>query len=158
MNVQSRILDILITQAEISQKGLDRLNVRLAGVAEIAARENMSLSGDKEKLLSTLWTVLGGNRKDLRRYDNNLSLLDGLGKYTLEARKHVYAALVTLRGMKAEMKEMRLRVATPDIVGSLIPVEVHMRSIKEGLSRLRRGKNDARHLEETMIKQILAHN
>jgi hypothetical protein len=155
MHVQSKVLDNLIIEAETLQRRLEKLRARLNGIAEISTRESIEVSEDKEKLLGRLWFLLGGHRKDLKRYNNNLALLNGIGTFLQEGKIHVQAALITLRGMKSDMKDLRSRAAAPDVAGSLIPREVHIKSIQAGLSRLKRGKDLAGRLEEEMIQKIL---
>jgi hypothetical protein len=57
--------------------------------------------------------------------------------------------------LSADMEEMRSRVATPDIVGDKIPIEVHIKSIRGGLERLKIGQTRSRERQEESVKRIL---
>jgi hypothetical protein len=156
MSFLSTNMEKLIVEAEHSHHNLDALEERLATLHEVVSREDFSISSDKADLLAELWTSLGGNRKELRNFEHNLDLLKGLSSYRRQALIHVVAALETLRAMKEVMEDMRERVTAPDVVGSTVPVEVHMKSIKMGLERLREGRNRAKRLEEGAVKRVLS--
>ena len=87
---------------------------------------------------------LGGNKRKLRNFDGHLTLLKDLATYRTQALAHVVAALQTLRGMREDMEDMRERAAAPDLIGSSVPPEVHMKSIEMGLKRLKEGRSRAK--------------
>lgn len=155
MNVLSGNMERLILEAETSLLNLDTLEERLTTLHEMVTREDSSLSTAKEELLAELWTKLGGNRKTLRGFEKHLILLKDLSGYRKQALVHVVAALQTLQSMSEDMEDLRERVAAPDLVGSQIPVGVHMRSIKNGLERLREGRIRAKHLSEEAMYRVL---
>lgn len=155
MNVLSGNMQRLILEAETSLANLNSLEERLTTLHEMVTREDSSLSTAKEELLAELWTKLGGNRKTLRGFEQHLILLKDLNGYRKQALVHVVAALQTLQSMSEDMEDLRERVAAPDLVGSQIPVEVHMRSIKNGLERLREGRIRAKHLSEEAMYRVL---
>ncbi|KZP23892.1 hypothetical protein FIBSPDRAFT_889400, partial [Athelia psychrophila] len=107
------------------------------------------------ELLAALWTKLGGNRRELQGHGDHRALLKGLGDYRRRALVHVVAALTTLQAMSEDMEDMRERVAAPELVGSRVPVEVHIRSIRSGLERLKEGRVKAKEREEEAIRKIL---
>jgi hypothetical protein len=156
MSVLSTNMEKLIVEAEHSHHNLDALEEKLATLHEVVSREDFSISSDKADLLAELWTSLGGNRKELRNFEHNLDLLKGLSSYRRQALIHVVAALETLRAMKGDMEDMRERVAAPDLVGSKVPVEVHMKSIRMGLERLRERRIGAKRLEEGTVERALS--
>ena len=155
MNVLSGNMQRLILEAETSLANLNSLEERLTTLHEMVTREDSSLSTAKEELLAELWTKLGGNRKTLRGFEQHLILLKDLNGYRKQALVHVVAALQTLQSMSEDMEDLRERVAAPDLVGSQIPVEVHMRSIRNGLERLREGRIRAKHLSEEAMYRVL---
>ncbi|EDR08712.1 uncharacterized protein LACBIDRAFT_297203 [Laccaria bicolor S238N-H82] len=155
MNVLSGNMQRLILEAETSLVNLNSLEERLTTLQEMVTREDSSLSTAKEELLVELWTKLGGNRKTLRGFEKHLILLKDLNVYRKQALVHVVAALQTLQSMSEDMEDLRERVAAPDLVGSQIPVEVHMRSIRNGLERLREGRIRAKHLSEEAMYRVL---
>lgn len=107
---------------------------------EITHRENKDLTAAQEDILAELWTLLGGNRGELRKMKLNLDLLKNVDRYRKKALAHVVTTLQTLHTLDADMEELRTRVAAPDIVGDKIPIEVHVKSIKAGVERLKEGQ------------------
>ena len=67
----------------------------------------------------------------------------------------VFAALQTLQVMSADLRE---HVSRPALTGPKIPVEVHMKSIKIGLERLREGRVKGKELDEAAMKRVLSIN
>lgn len=156
MDVLGASMRRLIVEAEISLTNLNNLEERLSTLHELVSREDSSLSAAKSELLAALWTKLGGNRQTLRGYDDHLLLLKNLGDYRKRALVHVVTALQTLQAMSEDMEDLRERVAAPELTGSSIPVEVHMKSIQGGLERLKEGRLKAKEREEKVFKQVLA--
>ncbi|KAF8959482.1 hypothetical protein BDZ97DRAFT_1667049 [Flammula alnicola] len=156
MNVLSVNMERLILEAEDNLHNLNELEERLATLQEILAREDSSISSAKSDLLEDLWTKFGGNRKSLRNFDHHLTLLKGLGTYRKQALVHVVAALQTLHAMSEDMEDMRERVAAPDLIGLNVPAEVHMKSIRMGLDRLREGRIKAKKLQEDAVRRVIS--
>lgn len=146
----------LILEAHVSLANLDALETRLSTLHALVAREDAALGAAHSELLSALWTQLGGNRRELRGHNEHLRLLRSLGDYRARALVHVVTALQTLQAMSEDMEDMRERVAAPELMGSSIPVEVHMRSIRGGLERLKEGRVKAKEREEEAVRRILA--
>ncbi|KAG6900829.1 hypothetical protein C0993_000148 [Termitomyces sp. T159_Od127] len=155
MGVLSNSLERLVLEAEVNLANLEKLEERLSVLHEMVAREDLALSGARSELLADLWTKLGGNQDKLRNFESHLSLLRNLSSYRKKALAHVVAALQTLNGMSNDMEDIRERVAAPDLIGSKIPIEVHMKSIKTGLERLKEGRVRAKKLEEDTIRRVL---
>lgn len=155
MGVLSVTMQRLILEAELNLGNLEKLEERLSTLHEQVSREDSTLSSAKSELLAELWTTLGGNRKKLRNFDDHLSLLKNLGLYRKKALAHVVAALQSLHAMSSDMEDIRERVAAPELTESTMPIEVHMKSIKSGLDRLRAGRVRAKRLEEETIRRVL---
>ncbi|KAF9565340.1 hypothetical protein CPC08DRAFT_741049 [Agrocybe pediades] len=153
MDVLSNNMQRLIVEAENSLQNLNNLEERLATIHDIIMREDFALTNEKEDVLAELWTFFGVNNKKLRGFDDHLRMLKELKEYRKQALVHVVAALQTLRGMNEDMEDMRERVAAPDLTGSTVPVEVHMKSIKMGLERMKEGRVRAQRLEEEAIRK-----
>ncbi len=130
MNVLSINMKRLILKAEQCLHELNDLEVKLTTLHHITARETISISAAKSDLLKELWTGLGGNRKPLRNFDDNLGILQRLAAYRRQAFIHVVAAMQTLQAMSEDMEDILKRVAAPDLAGAKIPVNVHMQSIQ----------------------------
>ncbi|KAG6865788.1 hypothetical protein C0991_011780 [Blastosporella zonata] len=155
MSVLSTSMERLILEAQINLANLERLEERLSTLHEMVSREDISISDATSELLAELWTKLGGNKKKLRNFENHLFLLKNLGSYRTKALAHVVAALQTLNAMSSDMEDIRERVAAPELMGPRIPIEVHMKSIKAGLERLKEGRVRARKLEEDTVRRVL---
>lgn len=156
-NIASQVVR-LRDEAEISMGHLLRLEEHLIVLHEITHRDDKDLKAVKEEVLAELWTVLGGNRRKLRRADLNIDLLKNIDKYRKKALAHVVATLQTLHTLDADMEELRTRVAAPDIVGDKIPIEVHIKSIKAGVERLKEGQLRASLKQGESIAKILEIN
>ena len=158
MNTLSTNMERLILEAEANLQNLDDLEARLESLHELVSREDLSMSSAKSELLAELWTKLGGNRKQLRNFESHLALLNDLGSYRKQALAHVVGALQTLRAMSEDMEDMRERVAAPELMGSSVPVEVHMKSIEMGLERLREGRLRAKRLDDEAMRRVMMLN
>ncbi|KAF8071802.1 hypothetical protein FPV67DRAFT_1667261 [Lyophyllum atratum] len=158
MSVLSVSMERLILEAELNLANLEKLEERLSTLHGQVSREDLTLSSAKSELLAELWTKLGGNRKKLRNFDDHLVLLRNLGLYRKKALAHVVAALQSLNAMSSDMEDIRERVAAPELTESKIPIEVHMKSIKSGLERLKEGRVRAKRLEEETIRRVLGIN
>jgi hypothetical protein len=155
MNTLSANMRRLALEAEVSISDLNTLEEHLKSIHEVVSREDSSVNAAKDELLAQLWTILGGNRRELKGMNTHLALLRGVGGYRDRARAHVVAALQTLETMAEEMEELRERVAAPELVGDAIPVEVHMRSIRGGLERLKDRRLGAKNTEEQIRNRVL---
>ena len=133
-------LDRLRDEAEISAGHLMRLEEHLGVLYEVINRDDKDLTAVKEEVLADLWTKLGGNKRKIKKMDLNLGLLKNVEKFRRKALAHVAATLQTLYTLDANMEDLRTRVAAPDIVGDKIPIEVHIKSIKAGVDRLKEGQ------------------
>lgn len=158
LEVHSYEIQRLILELEVSIGNLNRLDEHLAVIHELCVRENLSVSIARDALLSDLWTILGGNRAQMHAFNANLELLRDLGQYRMRAVAHIIAAMETLRGMGEELEDLRESVATPDLVGAAIPLEVHIQSIRLGIGRLNERRKITRAHEEQSISHILSIN
>ena len=145
-------------EAEISMGHLMRLEEHLMVLHEITHRDNKELTAAQEDVLAELWTWLGGNRPRLRKMSSNLDLLKNVEKYRKKALAHVVVTLQVLHALDADMEELRTRVAAPEIAGDRIPIEVHIKSIKVGVERLKEGQMKASLREGESIARILEIN
>ena len=155
MTVLSGNMQRLVLEAEVSISDLNKLEEHMKSIHEVVSREGLSISSAKNELLAQLWTILGGNRGQLRGMDEHLALLKGVSGYRDRALAHVVAALQMLESMAGDMEELRERVAAPELVGDAIPIEVHMKSLRGGLERLKVRRTGAKELEEQIVSRIL---
>ena len=155
MNALSANMRRLVLEAEVSISDLNKLEEHLKSIHEVVSREDSSLSTAKTELLAKLWTILGGNQDQLKGMDEHLALLRGVSGYRDRALAHVVAALHMLETMAEDMEELRERVAAPELVGDAIPIDVHMKSLRSGLERLKGRRTGAKQLEEQIVNRIL---
>jgi len=155
MNVLSANMERLILEAEVSISDLNKLEKHLKSIHGIASREKDTISKAKHKLGAKLLTIFGVNRDKLRDMDENLALLKDMGGYRVRARAHVVAVLKMLRLMADDMEDLRERVAAPDLAGDAIPIDVHMKSLRGGLERLKRRQAGAKQLREQLMDRIV---
>jgi len=145
-------------EAEVSMGHLMRLEEHLMVLHEITHRDNKQLTAAQEDVLAELWTRLGGNKSRLREMNSNLDLLKNVEKYRRKALAHIVVTLQALHALDADMEELRARVAAPEIAGDGIPIEVHIKSIKAGVERLKEGQMKASLREGESIARILEIN
>jgi len=145
-------------EADISMGHLMRLEEHLMVLHEITHRDNKELTAAQEDVLAELWTWLGGNKSKLRKMSSNLGLLRNVEKYRRRALAHVAVTLQVLEALDADMEELRTRVAAPEVVGGRIPIEVHIKSIKMGVERLKEGQMKASLREGERIARLLETN
>ncbi|KZT01412.1 uncharacterized protein LAESUDRAFT_664079, partial [Laetiporus sulphureus 93-53] len=155
MDVSASQIQRVILEAEVNLVNLERLEEHLKTVHEVISRENGTVTAAQDELLASLWTSLGGNRRELKGKKQHLVLLKGLGAYRRRALAHVTVALQTLHALSADLEELRERVAAPEILGEQIPVEVHMQAIQAGLDRLKEGQTKAREREAVIFRRLL---
>jgi len=155
MGVLSANLNRLVLEAESNLANLNSLEEHLDTIHDMVTREDMATTAEKDDLLAELWTTLGGNRKEMRNFNDHLKLLKQVGTFRKKALIHVTAALETLRAMSDDMEDLRERVATPELVGPSIPMEVHIESIQNGIERLQEGRDRAKRTEVDTVKQVL---
>jgi hypothetical protein len=153
-NIASHVVR-LRDEAEVSMGLLLRLEEHLRVLHEITHRDNTELTAAQEDVLAELWTWLGGNKSKLRKMGLNLDLLRGVESYRKKALAYVVATLQVLHALDADMEELRTKVAAPNIVGDKIPIEVHIKSIKAGVERLKKGQMKASLKQGERIARIL---
>lgn len=155
MDTLSANMQRLVLEAEVSISDLNKLEEHLTSIHEIVAREDTSISVARGELLAQLWTILGGNREELSKMEEHRALLTGVGGYRDRALAHVVAALHMLETMAEDMEELRERVAAPRLVGETIPIDVHMKSLRSGLERLKGRRAGAKKIEEEIVNRVL---
>ncbi|KAJ7262747.1 hypothetical protein B0H12DRAFT_306422 [Mycena haematopus] len=156
MNYLSFAIQGLVLEFELNLQNLNKLEEQLSVLHELVSREDGSISSAKSDLLGELWTKVGGNRRRLRGYEHHLQLLKGLTEYRKQALVHVVSALQTLTQMSEDIENLRERVAAPELSGSRIPVEVHIRSIQNGLDRVKEGRTKAKVKESEALRKIMS--
>ncbi|RMD43850.1 hypothetical protein DV735_g1347, partial [Chaetothyriales sp. CBS 134920] len=130
-------LSSLITQASALLMTLQSLEDRLDLIHAIALQSQHSTELSRADTLSHLWTMLGGNRADLARYECQLHLLQQVGEYRRLAWAHVSGTLVKLQAVQAELEELRER------------------AIRLGVERLEVERERARSVQRSEIAKVM---
>ncbi len=154
MDILSQMTEILVLKAQVQLKNLEDLEGNLIIINDLIALEDTEITADKDQLLARLWTKLGGNRLLLKEHDYKLNLLKNVGEYRAKALRHLYEALHMLHEMSANIDALREHVSEPALLGSSIPPEVHIKSIKKGLERLETSNRQAREREKDARKLL----
>ena len=147
----------LVLEAQALLLILQNLEDRLDVIHGIAIRDNLHAQGGRAEVLSQLWTMLGGNRGKLGKFDSQLRLLSQVNTYRQNAIAHVSGTLVRLQGMGAELEELRERVGGVELLGGKgsVPLSLHIQNIEMGVERLERGRKGAKELENAELKKSL---
>ncbi|KAI5367771.1 hypothetical protein Slin15195_G029040 [Septoria linicola] len=153
--VEEQIMS-LIEEAMALRDILENLDNRLDVISEISTRDGIKLDSSKDELFATLWTKLGGNRKDIKKLNSQLGLLRSVGDYRRLAWGHVTATLLKLQEIQHSLEDLRERVALPETVGTYkVPLEVHIESINLGIERLEKQRDASRELAAQRYERIV---
>lgn len=107
-----RDLGRLISEIELSNGKVLGLDGCLTSIQKIIARESSSVSLARSSLLQDVWTKLGANRKQLRKYDLDLALLEDLAVLYEQVSGRVAMALATLQEARDGMEGIKGRSKT----------------------------------------------
>lgn len=148
----------LIAEAQALLHVLQNLEDRLDVIHGIAVRDDIHLQSSKADVLSQLWTMVGGNRDKLGRFDSQLRLLGHVSTYRQSAIAYVSGTMIKLQGMGAELEELRERVGGVELLGGRrgVPLSVHIENIELGVERLEYGRNRAKELENEALRKTLS--
>ncbi|KAF7503678.1 hypothetical protein GJ744_003356 [Endocarpon pusillum] len=150
-------IQTLIAEAQALLYVLQNLEDRLDVIHGITLRDNIHAQGQKDEILSQLWTLLGGNRAALSKYNSQLKLLRQVGEYRKIAWAHVSGTIIRLQAMGAELEELRERVGSAELLEGRkeISLSVHLESIRLGVERLEKGREASRELEQSHLNRVL---
>lgn len=150
----------LIDEAQALLLVLQNLEDRLEIIHGIAARDNIHIQGSKDEALLQLWTMLGGNRNKLGKFDSQLKLLRQVNEYRQSAFAHVSGTILKLQAMGAELEELRERVVSAELLRDRahVPLSVHIENIQLGVERLEVGRMNANKMKDEHIRRTLDHS
>ena len=156
-NIVEEEIARLIEEAQALLMVLQNLDDRLDVINGIAVRDGMQAKGSKDEILTHLFTMIGGNRKALGKYDAQLDLLQRVHQYRRSAVAHVSGTMIKLQIMGSELEELRERVGSARLLRDRtdIPLAVHIENIQLGVERLEAGRNHARMLENEHLRKTL---
>lgn len=155
--VLSKEIERLIAEAQALLYLLKSLEDRLEVIHGIALGDNIRVQGQKDEILSQLWTLLGGNRVALRKFDSELELLHQVNEFRKIAWAHVSGTIIRLQAMGAELGELKGRVESAEVLKDTteIPLAMHLESIRLGVERLQEGRKTSRELEQGYLNKVL---
>ncbi|KAI5780211.1 hypothetical protein DFH27DRAFT_488819 [Peziza echinospora] len=136
----------LIEDAEVILDRLEQLEKHLSNIYTIINTENKRVTGEQDRVLAEIWTMLGGNKRKIKNFNRHQNLLENVGEYRARALEQVGRTLVQLQGMYAGLEELKSSTSR-DVIGddsSAIPIEVHIQALREGALRLGQNKDAAR--------------
>jgi len=145
-------IDTLIASASALLWILNHLEDRLSTIYSIAVNDDSTITARNDQLLSSLWTQLGGNRRDVQANAHSINLLRNIYAYRKKAALHVADTLVKLQAIQAELEHLREGVAAPELLGTLdagraLPIEYHIDLIGRGVERLQATRREAFRVE-----------
>ena len=147
----------LIETAQALLLVLQNLDERLGTIYEIATNDGHTISDRQDELLSSLWTTLGGNRRDVKANDKSLNLLSNINAYRKKAVIHVSETLLKLQEIQAELENLREGVAAPELLGyrSDVPLEVQIDTIGNGVERLQVSRGEHMRVQGDTYKRLM---
>lgn len=147
----------LLEEAQALVIILHNLEERLDIIYDISVRDGQTASVKREELLGQLWTILGGNKSELRKYSSQLSLLQAVSRYRETAWAHVSTTVLKLQAMSAELEELRERVGTVGLLEGRkdVPLRIHLEAIQLGVERLEGGRTAMRTAEKEYLDRAL---
>ncbi|KAI9784382.1 MAG: hypothetical protein M1835_003609 [Candelina submexicana] len=156
-NIVEEQINRLIEEAQAVLGVLQNLEDRLEVIHEVVSRDDARAQASKEQILSQLWTMLGGNRSKLSRYNRDLSLLQQVGEYRKSAWAHVSGTILKLQSMSADIEGLRERLGDAEILKDRanIPLSVHIENIQLGVERLEAGRQHAKTVQDEQLKKVL---
>lgn len=153
--VEDQLLS-LITEAQALLDILENLDARLDVIASISTRDGLKTEDSRDEVFAYLWTKLGGNRNTVKRYNDQLNLLRQVGEYRRIAWAHVTTTIVKLQAIRADLEDLRDRVALPEAVGAeKVPLEVHLHAINLGIERLEAQRDASRQAQMERSAKVL---
>ena len=148
----------LISEAQALLLILQNLEDRLDVIHGIAVRDDIHAQSSKAEVLSQIWTMVGGNRGKLGKFDSELRLLRQVDSYRRSAIAHVSGTMVKLQGIGTELEELRERVGGVELLeGSGVPLSVHIENIELGVERLEKSRDKAKEVEGDQLEKTMNH-
>ena len=126
---------------------LDLLEERLSTIHELCVQEAFDTALAEDDLLWQLWTLLGGNKRQLRELAHRVSVLQSVQQYRALASAYVAVTVQALTVVEADLTELREQLSFQAVSSDNIPVEVHVRGLEGSLNRLKESSVGAKGLE-----------
>ena len=142
MNALAASLARLIESNQQAYASLDALEEDLHNIHTIVTQEKQFQKGIQEQdILTSLWSLLGGNKRMKAIFKTNLSTLSDFEQTRKTTKEVVAQTAVAYHKMMLQIEHLREEVSRPGLRDE-VPVEVHVRTIQLGIESLRSRKND----------------
>ncbi|ORY83872.1 hypothetical protein BCR37DRAFT_378885 [Protomyces lactucae-debilis] len=139
MNFLSEELKRLVLSNDQASLALENLEEDLHTISSIMELEKQ-LQTEERQSLSSLWSLLGGNRAQKRLFKSNMATLQEFEADRKHNRELVARTSVALDKMIVQVEEFRDKVARPGLLDDEIPIELHLNAIRMGVDELRGAK------------------
>ncbi|PIL27822.1 hypothetical protein GSI_10976 [Ganoderma sinense ZZ0214-1] len=120
----SASISAIVAEATSVWADLDLLEERLLTIHALCVHEALDTAFAKDELLWQLWTLLGGNRCQLRELANRASILQSVQEYRALASAYVAATVQALSVVDADLIELRDELGVQASAHDSIPVEM----------------------------------
>lgn len=134
---------------------LENLDHLLGVVHGIVSRERLAIDQEKQEVLESLWTHLGGNTQKLRGLRNHLVLLRGISTYRHKALGHVHRMLDAIEDVLVVVTSLRGDALVASLSHSGIPLAVQLADFRAGLERLTEGGYLAEVRIEETVQRVM---
>lgn len=134
----------LIEANDLAYESLDHLEEDLHLVHEILGLEKQFQQTGQEEVLSSLWSLVGGNRKAKKLFAENLRVLGDFENQRLANKEMIATTSVAFSKMMYQIEYMREQIRRPGLANDdddNIPIEVHIRNIELAIESLRSTKD-----------------
>ena len=154
--VQGEISDLL-TEAQAVFALLRSLEETLDAIHGIAARDTQYAEASREEVLALLWTKLGGNSRQVNKFERDLTTLKKVAIYGKAAYTNIAAAVLKLQAMSAEIDQLKERLVSVDASPDRpqIPLSLHLENIQSGVERLEEARAYTRDKRNKYSQQIM---
>jgi hypothetical protein len=100
--------------------------------------------------------MLGGNRIERANFASHRGLLSQLSVFRAQAAAQVAGTIVQLNSLSSDLDELRERVAQPLLIPDhIVPIEVHITTIRRGVQRLSDGRAKAKLRERQALQRMV---
>ncbi|MCJ1326769.1 hypothetical protein MMC10_003434 [Thelotrema lepadinum] len=154
--VQCEISDLLV-EAQAVFALLRSLEETLDAIHGIAVRDTQYAEASREEVLALLWTKLGGNSRQVNKFEKDLTTLKKVAVYGQAAYTNIAAAVLKLQAMSAEIDQLKERLVSVDAGPGRpqIPLSLHLENIQSGVERLEEARAYTRDKRNRYSQQIM---
>ena len=154
--VQSEISDLLL-EAQAVFALLRSLEETLDAIHGIAVRDTQYAEASRDEVLALLWTKLGGNSRQVNKFQSDLKTLKKISMYGQTAYTHIAAAVLKLQSMSAEIDQLKERLVSVDPIPGRpeIPLGIHLENIRLGVQRLEEARAYSRDRRTESSRQVM---